>query len=443
MKKRLVFIISVCFLILLGIAFVVHQKSATHAIPTPTDVLAQSEIDRLREQYPINDADPPLGDTVLVSLEKWIGYCDCFVKVEVLEEPTEFIKTVTLAYDTPEGELHEKAGGSQQFEFVKCKVRILDDAFEHMEQGMMEVTYNSMFSVGMPVMEVGAKFIMGGMYNEKTGTIDIGSETMFYVTDEDYILSVKSEESVNRHTGTKVDDFFEYLKAVKAEAHTVKFDYTFANRTFPIHFVWSEGDGKLLAHKVEAEENSEKALRWSVYGDTEFVKIYLYPDGISDEYYLILYDVHEDELLDVLDGMPSEQKENINDVLLAEDLSSAIIHCNKNEDVYYYNIPKEELISLEELTGVEEQAFAVYLKEDLLLVNSRQGTHYANYNTEVYIYDINTQELRTIVERMPLYNANYQPEGIVLRGSENPWIYEDNKIYEVDLQTGERNVIDK
>lgn len=127
------------------------------------------------------------------------------------------------------------------------------------------------------------------------------------------------------------------------ETHTVKFDYTFADCTFPIHFVWSEGDGKLLANKLETEENSEKALRWSVYGDTEFVKIYLYPDGIGAEYYLILYDVYEDELLDVLAGMPSEQKENINDVLLAEDLSSAIIHCNKNEDVYYYNIPKEEL----------------------------------------------------------------------------------------------------
>ena len=227
------------------------------------------------------------------------------------------------------------------------------------------------------------------------------------------------------------------------ETHTVKFDYTFANCTFPIHFVWSEGDGKLLANKLETEENSENALLWSVFGDTEFVKIYLYPDGISEEYYLILYDVYEDELLDVLAGMPAEQKENINDVLLAEDLSSAIIHCNKNEDVYYYNIPKEELISLEELTGVEEQAFAVYLEENLLLVSSRQGSQYGNYTTEVYIYDINTRELRTIVERMPLYNANYQPKGIVLRGSENPWIYKDNKIYEVDLQIGEWNVIDK
>lgn len=220
MKKRLVVIISICFLILLGIAFAVHQKSAIHTIPTPTDVLAQSAIERLREQYPINDAEPPLGDSFLVSLEQMIGYCDCFLKVEVLEEPTEFIKTVTLAYDTPEGELHQKAGGVQQFEFVKCKVRILDDAFDYITQDTIELTYNSMFDIGMPTMEVGSKFIVGGMYNETTETIDIGSETMFYVTEDDYILSVKSEESKSRHTGIKVDDFFQYLKAVKAETKT-------------------------------------------------------------------------------------------------------------------------------------------------------------------------------------------------------------------------------
>lgn len=225
--------------------------------------------------------------------------------------------------------------------------------------------------------------------------------------------------------------------------NTVKFDYTFASRTYPIHFVWSEGDEKILANKVESEEYSENALRWSVYGDTEFVKIYLYSNAIGAEYYLILYDVYRDEFLDVLAGIPPEQKENINDVLLAEDLSSAIIHCNKSEDVYFYDIHKEELVPLEELTGMGEQAFAVYLEDNLLLVSSRQGAQYENYTTEVYIYDINTGILKTIIERMPLYSVDYQPEGVMLRGSKNPWIYKDNKIYEVDLQTGEWNVIGK
>ena len=217
MKKRLPIIIPICFLVLLGVVFAIHQKSATHTIPTPTDVLAQSDIDRLREQYPINDADPPNADRIPTSLEQWIGYSDCCVKVEVLEEPTEFIKTVTIAYDTPEGALHEKAGGVQQFDFVKCKVRILDDAFDYITQDTIELTYNSMFDIGMPTMEVGSKFIVGGMYNEKTESIGIGYDMMYYVTDDDYILSVRSEESKNRHTGIKVDDFFEYLKSVKKE----------------------------------------------------------------------------------------------------------------------------------------------------------------------------------------------------------------------------------
>ena len=219
-EKKLTIIIPICFLILLGIVFAVYQKSATHKIPTPTDVLSQSEIDRLREQYPINDADPPTVDLIPASLEQWIGICGCFVEVEVLEEPTEFVKTVTIAYNTPEGALHEKAGGLQQFDFVKCKVRILDVAYGQITQDTIDLTYNSMFDIGMPDMEVGSKFIVGGTYNKDTESIAIDYDMMYYVTDDDYILSVRSEESKSRHTGIKVDDFFQYLKAVKAETKT-------------------------------------------------------------------------------------------------------------------------------------------------------------------------------------------------------------------------------
>ena len=51
--------------------------------------------------------------------------------------------------------------------------------------------------------------------NSKNGTIDIGNETMFYVTEDDHVLSVKSEAWKNRHSGKKADDFFEYLQTVK------------------------------------------------------------------------------------------------------------------------------------------------------------------------------------------------------------------------------------
>ena len=40
---------------------------------------------------------------------------------------------------------------------------------------------------------------------------------MFYVTDDGYVLSVKSEESKNRYTGSAVDDMINYIKRAKQE----------------------------------------------------------------------------------------------------------------------------------------------------------------------------------------------------------------------------------
>ena len=64
-------------------------------------------------------------------------------------------------------------------------------------------------------MDIGTRYIIGGVYNDKTDTIDIGIDTIYYVTEGDYVLSLKSEASKNRHSGTKTDDFLDYLQAVK------------------------------------------------------------------------------------------------------------------------------------------------------------------------------------------------------------------------------------
>ena len=110
----------------------------------------------------------------------------------------------------------------------------------------------------------------------------------------------------------------------KSKTHHVKFDYTFAEQTFPIHFIWNETDGDIHVSKPEAEENREDAWRWSVSGNAEIVKIYLYLEPYNMGY-LILYDVYKDMILDVLAGVPNEQKMAINDVYLAEDLTSAML----------------------------------------------------------------------------------------------------------------------
>ena len=164
-----------------------------------TDTLTQTEIALLRERYPINDAEPPLIETMPLSLEDWIARCDCYAVVEVISEP--------------------EARLVSGFAFVNHEVQILNDIFDSIEKDIIELSYSRELSIRKPAMNVGDKFIVGGVYNEKTGTINISSDTMFYVTDDDYILSVKSEESKNRHTGTKVEAFLEYLKIVKSEVN--------------------------------------------------------------------------------------------------------------------------------------------------------------------------------------------------------------------------------
>ena len=163
-----------------------------------TDTLTQTEIARLRERYPINDAEPALIETWPVSLEDMIARCDCYAVVEVISEPEERLES--------------------GFVYVNHEVQILNDIYDSIEKDTIELSYSRELSIRKPAMNVGDKFIVGGVYNEKTGTINISSDTMFYVTDDDYILSVKSEKSKNRHTGTKVEAFLEYLKIVKSEA---------------------------------------------------------------------------------------------------------------------------------------------------------------------------------------------------------------------------------
>ncbi len=209
--KNLTLIIPACLLVILGIVFAILIKTI------PTTSLSQNEIEQLRTMYPINDNQPETIDVISLPLEDCIKTCDCYVEVEVISKPTEFIKTISIDSNTSEGALHEKAGGLTEFTFVKCEVRVIDDAFDTINQEIIELTYNSIFDVGMPSLDVGSRFIVGGVYNNKTDSIDIGSETIFYVTDDDYVLSLKSEASKNRHTGIKKETLFDYLQNTKKE----------------------------------------------------------------------------------------------------------------------------------------------------------------------------------------------------------------------------------
>lgn len=216
MKKKLAIIMPIIIIVLIGTAF------AVHSIFPPTTYLSQNEIDQLRELYPINDKQPKNLDLLPTTFEENIAICNCYIEAEIISQPTEYVKEISIDPQSPEGALHAKAGGLTEFTFVKYNVRILNDIFDTIQNNTIEITYNKAFDVGMPTMDIGTKFIIGGVYATNTNMIDIGSETIFYVTDDDYVLSVKSETTRNRHSGIKTKDFFNYLQTIKENESSVK-----------------------------------------------------------------------------------------------------------------------------------------------------------------------------------------------------------------------------
>lgn len=210
MKKILLVIITaitVMFCIVIAIVLKPENK----------DRLSQEEIAKLRVQYPVNDNVPEHIEILSLSLEEYIRNCNVYVEAEVVSEPITYTKTITVDPDSAEGEVHDKGGGRTEFTWIKYEIKIHNDILNSIQQENVYVSYNYDFHSGMPSMEVGSRFLIGGVFNEDTETLDIGSETMFYVTEDDYVLSVKSEETKNRHTGSKVDEMIAYIKAVKNE----------------------------------------------------------------------------------------------------------------------------------------------------------------------------------------------------------------------------------
>lgn len=155
-----------------------------------------------------------------------------------------------------------------------------------------------------------------------------------------------------------------------------------------------------------------------------------------------VYDLYEETVMDLLAEIPVELKKEINHIAVASDLSKALIECYKGEKVFVYNIIGECLTELGELTELEGADSAYFLKDDLLLVIDREGTDNRNFTVELYTYHFNTGEVVNVVERMPLYNQNYQPEGIELKGSDFALMYINNEIYKIDLLTGELELLD-
>ena len=163
--------------------------------------LSQEEISKLREVYPVNDEEPPLVEVELIPFEDMIGICDCYAVAEVVSGPDTYDRRI-----------------SPETTFTTYEVKIIDDIFDSISGDTMVISYNSLFDIGMPAMDVGARFVIGGVFDEKRGELNISHDIMFYVTDDGYVFSVSSEETRDGHTGSSVSELTEYIRTVKTES---------------------------------------------------------------------------------------------------------------------------------------------------------------------------------------------------------------------------------
>ncbi len=224
------------------------------------------------------------------------------------------------------------------------------------------------------------------------------------------------------------------------ETNIVDFKYAYNEKKFLIQFIWCEIDGEITVRKTAEGDMVQFWSVTTVEDNPAIVQISLLDsDGMV---YMIWYDLYEEAVMDLLAEIPEELKKEINHIAIASDLSKALVECYKGETVFVYNILEECLTELGELTELEGADSAYFLKDDLLLVNDREGTDNRNFTVELYTYNFSTGDVIKVVERMPLYNQNYQPEGIELKGSDFALMYINNETYKVDLLTGEKYLLE-
>lgn len=123
-----------------------------------------------------------------------------------------------------------------------------------------------------------------------------------------------------------------------------------------IRFDWYEKDGILYANARNYDPAA--SMEWSVSaakGSSDFLILTL-GFGQQTEYtqYPLLYNVRTKELLDVLAWCRLPEGQRITQTDFSPNLSRILITCDNGAAVYWYDIAEENLVSLNEVSGLEE-----------------------------------------------------------------------------------------
>lgn len=204
-------------LVLIAGLLAVLMCALTACAPEP-EPLTDAEIEALREEYPEYNSSPPLVDMIVQqSFERKATLADTYVYVEITSEPQYFSKSMKKYMDAQMVEKYKKEGLSTDSTFFEYTAKVLDDSQGLLKSDASIQMYSSMlFFDSTPPLQVGDRVAVAVMKDEeRENAYSFAWTTMYYVTEDEHVLSCVKELKDDEKTGIGVDALLEDVRTVR------------------------------------------------------------------------------------------------------------------------------------------------------------------------------------------------------------------------------------
>lgn len=191
---------------------------ALTACAPAAEPLTDAEIEALREEYPEYNSSPPLVDMIVQQpFERKATLADTYVYVEITSEPQYYSESMEKYMDAQMVEKYKKEGLSLDDDFFEYTAKIIDDSQGLFKSGATIQIYSSMlFFDCTPPLNIGDRVAVAVMKDkERENAYSFAWTTMYYVTEDEYVLSCVKELEGDEKTGIGVDALLEDVRTVR------------------------------------------------------------------------------------------------------------------------------------------------------------------------------------------------------------------------------------
>ncbi len=211
LKKAFVFCLCAVF------SCAICLSSCSSSKQAEADVLSAEEIAALREDYPIYTNTPQISLRADIPFLDTVKWCHTAALVEITSSPRYY--SVSLSGTLPE-QLEEKWEDMDivnRAYFFEYEAVVLEDAAGILQpRDVITLSCTKEMEECTPELKVGQKLLtlLCKTVDGKPNRYGFDREGAYYVTEDDYILSVFEEEKDAQYTGWKADAFLDKLRQI-------------------------------------------------------------------------------------------------------------------------------------------------------------------------------------------------------------------------------------